>query len=275
MVPLVFCGVRHLEISNGVRQIMVAVWRLDSGYRDGRVIAFALLAASVCAPTFAFAGQARAPAQSFEDLLSKPARAQAHAPLPSALVSGSTENDDPLFPYAGRSGAKDNKPSSAYRTVCVRLCDGYYWPISNTTDMAHFQRDRTSCESNCEQPAKLYFQPSGDTDTSQLLSLDGKPYDALAQAYSYRTTLNPSCRCRPEPWSDSEVERHRQYERDVQTRPPLPLMSSSAAAAEQDPSPAASQSGNQAALATSGEAVDSAVAAFAEPLPDGSAPILP
>jgi len=37
--------------------------------------------------------------------------------------------------------------STTYRTICVRLCDGYYWPISYATTPESFDRDRQKCES--------------------------------------------------------------------------------------------------------------------------------
>ena len=48
-----------------------------------------------------------------------------------------------------------NLPFATYRTLCVRLCDGYYFPVSFSTLPNHFQRDSELCQSQCAAPAEL------------------------------------------------------------------------------------------------------------------------
>jgi len=190
-----------------------------------------------------------------------------------SLQTSKPAHASPLYPY-GADTPPAPKEADAYRTVCVRLCDGYYWPISDATSMSRFQRDRNSCESSCEQPAKLYYQPAGDTNAAHLVSLDGNPYPALPHAFSYRSALTPSCRCKPEPWSDSEIERHQRYTLDSQgtqagvAEVPTPPPANEDAAAQEDPVPDTDvQAGNPAAEAAANLPVDDAVPANAEPVP--------
>ena len=42
---------------------------------------------------------------------------------------------------AAHTGSLPRGNGEAYRTVCVRLCDGYYWPISFGAGSAEFSRD--------------------------------------------------------------------------------------------------------------------------------------
>ena len=44
-----------------------------------------------------------------------------------------------------------------------------------------------------------------------MVDLTGIAYSALPNAFRYRKTLVPECRCRPQPWSDAELQRHRAY----------------------------------------------------------------
>ena len=37
-------------------------------------------------------------------------------------------------------GGGDGAPSGTFRTVCVRTCDGYYFPISYSTSASRFRR---------------------------------------------------------------------------------------------------------------------------------------
>jgi hypothetical protein len=99
---------------------------------------------------------------------------------------------------------------TTYRTLCVRLCDGYYWPISHSVTRGRFHQDADACRSSCGSEAGLFYQPS-DGDVSDMVDLSGRSYSALPHAYLYRRTLVEGCRCRPEPWSAAEAERHRLY----------------------------------------------------------------
>lgn len=105
------------------------------------------------------------------------------------------------------------KREGRYRTLCVRLCDGYYFPISTKVPMSRFNRDKSICESSCGSEAKLFYQADLGGDAANMVDLAGKPYRKLKNAFLYRKQFVPSCRCRPEPWSQSELLRHRGYSR--------------------------------------------------------------
>ena len=98
---------------------------------------------------------------------------------------------------------------NTYRTVCVRLCDGYYWPISYATT-GNFDRDRQKCESSCGSPARLYRSRTG-AEVEDMEDLNGQPYSRLKTAFLYRTQYEPSCKCKAEPWSKEATDRHRIY----------------------------------------------------------------
>lgn len=99
---------------------------------------------------------------------------------------------------------------NTYRTVCVRLCDGYYWPISYATTPGHVERDRQKCESSCGSPAKLYRSRTS-AEVEDMEDLNGQPYSRLKTAFLYRTQYEPSCKCKAEPWSKEATDRHRIY----------------------------------------------------------------
>ena len=39
-----------------------------------------------------------------------------------------------------------------YRTVCVRTCDGYYYPISFSTNASRFREDEMTCRDPAPPP---------------------------------------------------------------------------------------------------------------------------
>jgi hypothetical protein len=104
-----------------------------------------------------------------------------------------------------------SKEIATYRTLCVRLCDGYYWPISFATGHDGLERDRKACARSCQQPAALYYYPNPGGEPEQMVSLDGKPYTGLRTAFLYRTAYDPACKCHPHPWEAEAIERHRRY----------------------------------------------------------------
>ena len=62
----------------------------------------------------------------------------------------------------------ERRASVPYRTMCVRLCDGYYFPVSAATTKGRFQRDEQTCRSQCQAPTKLYYYPV-NSDPSKMV----------------------------------------------------------------------------------------------------------
>lgn len=96
-------------------------------------------------------------------------------------------------------------PYATYRTVCVRLCDGYYFPISFSTLPNHFQRDEEVCHSKCASPASLYYHQNPGAGMEQAVEARSNvPYTQLKSAFLYRKEYVNGCSCKmaeykPEP----------------------------------------------------------------------------
>jgi hypothetical protein len=86
-----------------------------------------------------------------------------------------------------------------YRTLCVRLCDGYYWPISYSADSRLFARDTKICEATCPgQPVQLFVHRNPGEWSDDSISLDGEPLSKIPNAFVYRESYKPECGC-PKP----------------------------------------------------------------------------
>ena len=85
-----------------------------------------------------------------------------------------------------------------YRTLCVRSCDGYYFPISFSTSKDHFADDEQACQALCPgTEVSLYFHAMPSQDSEDMISYrDDQPYSALPAAFSYRKAVNNLCTCR-------------------------------------------------------------------------------
>jgi hypothetical protein len=147
----------------------------------------ATLAQNNCGPQYRAAATAQQPARPrslFESLFGGPIREE------------STVEADPLqLPQSG-----------TFRTVCVRTCDGFYFPISYATTAAKFAEDEKTCQRLCpavETALYTYHNPGEEMD--QAVSLAGQPYSALPAAFRYRQQLDPACTCRGpgQSWSEA------------------------------------------------------------------------
>jgi hypothetical protein len=111
----------------------------------------------------------------------------------------------------GGYGNFGNLPYATYRTICVRLCDGYYFPISFSTLPNHFQRDAEVCQSKCAAPSELYYHqnPGGGVDQA-VAARTNELYTALKSAFRYRKEYVAGCSCKtaeyiPEPGAPGET----------------------------------------------------------------------
>jgi hypothetical protein len=88
-------------------------------------------------------------------------------------------------------------PFATYRTLCVRLCDGYYFPVSFATLPNHFARDQQICQSRCAAPAELYYhQNPGGAVEDMVSAQTQQPYTSLKVAWRYRKEYVPGCSCK-------------------------------------------------------------------------------
>src|SRR6202790_2714921 len=110
-------------------------------------------------------------------------------------------NNNPAAPSA------DLGPQSGtYRTVCVRTCDGGYFPISFATVPARFPDDERTCKALCPAAeANLFTYRNPGEDINQAVSINGQPYASSPNAFRYRQEFNPSCACKAagQTWSDA------------------------------------------------------------------------
>ena len=96
--------------------------------------------------------------------------------------------------------------SGTYRTVCVRSCDGFYFPISFATVPGRFADDEKTCKNLCPAAeATLFAYRNPGEDMSQAVSISGQPYSSSPNAFHYRQEFNPSCSCKAagQTWADA------------------------------------------------------------------------
>jgi hypothetical protein len=94
------------------------------------------------------------------------------------------------------ASAQARAPASqpaGYRTVCVRSCDGYFFPLGFSQSKAEFPRDRETCKGIYgEAPAELYVYPTEGTP-EQMVSVVGDAYGKQSFAFAYRRDFSSAC----------------------------------------------------------------------------------
>ena len=95
---------------------------------------------------------------------------------------------------------------NTYRTLCVRTCDGFYFPISYSTVQGKFAEDEKVCQAMCPAAEVMLFSHRNPgEDVAQAVSVSGRNYADLPNAFAYRKAFNPSCSCKGvgQTWADA------------------------------------------------------------------------
>jgi hypothetical protein len=146
--------------------------------------------------------------------------AQYFRPSPFAGAFRHAPDGSPGGVYPGdRSDVAGPSVPATYRTLCVRLCDGFYFPISFAVPESGFNRDAEQCRASCGPEARLFYHlnPGGSVET--MFDLAGRAYSALPTAFTYRKTLVAGCSCRPQGLASPAADG---AERAANTRAPEP-----------------------------------------------------
>jgi hypothetical protein len=134
-------------------------------------------------------------------------RRRPEAQAPSSLGSRGLD-DSQLPPIDGQERWPGRE--TTYRTLCVRLCDGYYFPISYATRRDRFAQDRKQCDQRCPG-ARLHVYRNPGEGADDMVDLEGRPYRKLTTAFVYRTEYIAGCTCQGNPWDEAALARHRAY----------------------------------------------------------------
>jgi len=102
-------------------------------------------------------------------------------------------------------GGVDVSQGGTFRTICVRTCDGYYYPISFATTPARFGEDENTCRATCPNAEVQLYSHRTNEDVRQAVSLSGHPYTELPNAFRYRQQYDAACSCRKagQSWADA------------------------------------------------------------------------
>jgi hypothetical protein len=113
----------------------------------------------------------------------------------ASVSDGADERQPRRARFSARSGGGF---ASGQRTVCVRACDGFHFPLAGEP------RGRASANELCQAlcpgaETAAYRMPGGDGEIGDAVSLkNGRPYTRLANAFKYQKSVDASCACKKE-----------------------------------------------------------------------------
>ena len=93
------------------------------------------------------------------------------------------------------------------QTVCVRSCDGYFFPLANNTGNAD-----EMCQALCPNAETTAFGMSTGGDIQNAASRStGQPYSSLPNAGKYQHSVDSTCTCRAQGQSWSQTLKNAEY----------------------------------------------------------------
>ena len=124
-----------------------------------------------------------------------------------------------------RQGGGRPTGGGAYRTLCVRTCDGFFFPISFKAGRSKFKKDSEVCVQQCGSIGKLFVHRNPGGKINNAVDLDGKRYVDLENAFRYRKEFVAGCDCKGASFSapafDTTVEANQAETGQTETEPAL------------------------------------------------------
>lgn len=124
-----------------------------------------------------------------------------HATLPAAEPKVQNSRSRKTAKTGDAGSQEGSGKSASGQAVCVRLCDGFHFPVGNTPASGELAARESMCTALCPgAPVRLYVLPAGTDDISQAYSprRGGRTYGSLPVALRHTQKFDNTCTCRPQ-----------------------------------------------------------------------------
>lgn len=114
--------------------------------------------------------------------------------------------EQPHFEEIRPEPGEDMRPRGGSQVVCVRSCDGGFFPLNLTVKQSEPDQLAGLCQALCPNASVGVYTRSPNKDISTAVSLDGEvPYSDLPNALKFQKTFDPSCTCKPpgQSWAEA------------------------------------------------------------------------
>ena len=102
----------------------------------------------------------------------------------------------------------DRRALGGSLAVCVRSCDGGFFPISYSARRADMGNLQDLCTALCPNTEAKVYTRSLSRDMKTAISADGEAYSDMPNAFKYEKTFDPACTCKPanQTWVEALAE---------------------------------------------------------------------
>jgi len=119
-------------------------------------------------------------------------------PAPAALPAAApapARSAQPVKPAAAPAVRAPTAVAPVLQTMCVRLCDGYAFPLGTLRSSGDRAVHERGCEAACPHaPVRLFTMRAGG-DLASARSVDGTTYRNLPKAFAYMSRRERDCSC--------------------------------------------------------------------------------
>jgi hypothetical protein len=132
--------------------------------------------------------------------------------LAALFGGGRSQSNDvqtvPLNPDTTPENPADTNPGEARagsKAVCVRSCDGSFFPVSYTASGGRLDGLEDMCRALCPNAEVTLYTYPASGEIEQAVSINGARYVDSPTALKYRQSFDPNCSCRRrgQSWADA------------------------------------------------------------------------
>ncbi len=160
-------------------------------------------------------GQRQALAARYEAECRNPQPMQARLSRPRNFFEelfggGPAENPAMMEPDEALESA-DETPRGGPMAICVRQCDGGFFPISYSARSSNLDDLATMCRALCPNAEVTLYTASQWKGLNSALSIDGEAYSNHPNAHKFEKVYDPACGCKPpgQSWAEALADAER------------------------------------------------------------------
>jgi hypothetical protein len=91
---------------------------------------------------------------------------------------------------------EDDTPRGGSMAVCVKSCDGSFFPVSYSAHRGNLDELNDLCRALCPNAEVTLYTRSISRDMKSAISIGGEPYRDMANAFKFEKAVEPSCSCK-------------------------------------------------------------------------------
>jgi len=105
-------------------------------------------------------------------------------------------NSGPQQPEIMAPLPEDEAPRGGSMAVCVKSCDGSFFPVSYSAHRGNLDELNDLCHALCPNAEVTLYTRSLSRDMKSAVSIGGEPYRDSQNAFRFEKAVEPSCSCK-------------------------------------------------------------------------------